>query len=128
MARSCVESLGNKKRAAYTPDMSTLIVIKRTQLGEGDPALGQKVLGTFLRKAIAIDELTTIAFFNSGVQLTTAESPVLAELTMLEERGVDILPCGTCAEHYGITPAVGKISNMDDIIMEMNRATKIIDL
>ena len=128
MAWQCVESLENRNREAYTSRMSTLIVIKRTQLGEGDPALGQIVLGTFLRKAIALEELTTIAFFNSGVQLTSSESPVLAELTMLEERGVDILPCGTCAEHYGVTPAVGNVSNMDDIIMEMNRATKIIDL
>ncbi|MFK5957215.1 MAG: DsrE family protein [Planctomycetota bacterium] len=108
--------------------MSTLIVIKRNQLGEGDPALGQAVLGTFLRKAIAVDNLSTIVFFNSGVNLVCADSPVLAELTMLEERGVDILPCGTCAKHYGVEPAVGKISNMDDIIHEINQATKIIDL
>jgi len=128
VARQRLESLENWNRATYTSGMSTLIVIKRTQLGEGDPALGQQVLGTFLRKAIALEELTTIAFFNSGVHLTAAASPVLAELTMLEERGVDILPCGTCAEHYGVTPAVGNISNMDDIIMEMNRASKIIDL
>lgn len=108
--------------------MTTLLVLKRAQLGVGDADLGQKVLGTFLRKAIALRDLDTIAMFNEGVKLVAADSPVLAELTMLEERGVDLMPCGTCVEHYGVEPAVGTVSDMDAILREMDRAGKVIDL
>lgn len=108
--------------------MTTLLVLKRAQLGVGDADLGQKVLGTFLRKAIALRDLDTIAMFNEGVKLVSADSPVLAELTLLEERGVDLMPCGTCLEHYGVAPAVGKVSDMDTILRELDRAGKVIDL
>ncbi len=108
--------------------MSTVLLLKRAQLGVGDVGLGQKVLGTFLRKAIAIESLSSVAFFNEGVQLVAADSPVLAELTMLEERGIEILPCGTCLDHYEIEPAVGTVSDMDTILRELDQAGKVLDL
>jgi hypothetical protein len=108
--------------------MSTVLVLKRAQLGVGDADLGRKVLGTFLRKAIAIESLTSIAFFNEGVHLVAADSPVLAELTMLEERGIDLMPCGTCLGHYEIEPAVGTVSDMDAILRELDQAGKVLDL
>lgn len=108
--------------------MSTVLVLKRAQLGVGDVDLGQKVLGTFLRKAIALEDLTSVAFFNEGVKLVAADSPVLAELTLLEERGIDLLPCGTCLSHYEIEPAVGTVSDMDTILRELDRASKVLDL
>lgn len=37
-------------------------------------------------------------------------------------------PCGTCLEHYDITPAVGEVSDMDTILLELDKATKVIDL
>lgn len=66
--------------------------------------------------------------WNSGVKLVGSESPVLAELKLLEERGVDLLPCGTCLAHYGITPLVGTVSDMDKIMAELGRAAKVITL
>ncbi|MGB0685732.1 MAG: hypothetical protein ACPGQD_06070 [Planctomycetota bacterium] len=108
--------------------MATVLVLKRDQLGVGDADLGRKVLGTFLRKAIALGDLESIAFLNDGVKLTAEGSPVLAELSMLEERGVDLMPCGTCLEHYGIAPAVGEVADMDGILRELDRATKVLDL
>ncbi|MDP6929663.1 MAG: sulfurtransferase-like selenium metabolism protein YedF, partial [Planctomycetota bacterium] len=82
--------------------MKTVLIINKDQMGHGDRDLGRKVLGTFLRKAISMDELTAIALFNSGVKLASQDSPVLTELTLLHENGVDVLPCGTCVEHFGI--------------------------
>ncbi|MBK7644743.1 MAG: DsrE family protein [Planctomycetes bacterium] len=106
--------------------MKTIVVFNKDQLGHGDRELGQKVLGTFLKKSIALQGLETIVFFNSGVKLVAPDSPVLGELQSLEERGVEIVPCGTCLGHYGITPAVGKVSDMDTIIAEMSKAEKVI--
>ena len=97
-------------------------------MGHGDRELGQKILATFLKKSVALPNFTAIAFFNSGVQLVASKSPVLAELRMLEERGVDILPCGTCLSHYGIEPAVGETSDMDSIVQELGRAAKVITI
>ena len=76
--------------------MDTIVVLNKDQMGHGDRELGQKVLGTFLKKSIALTDFTAIVFFNSGVRLVAEGSPVLAELKMLEERGVDVIPCGTC--------------------------------
>ena len=69
-----------------------------------------------------------VGFWNAGVKLVAADSPVLAELRLLEERGVDLVPCGTCVAHFGVTPAVGKVSDMDTIVREIGRAAKVITL
>lgn len=108
--------------------MDTIVVINNDQMGHGERDLSQRILGTFLKKSIALPGFTAIVLYNAGVRLVAAESPVLAELRMLEERGVDIVPCGTCIEYYGVTPAVGKISDMDTIVREMGRAAKVITL
>jgi hypothetical protein len=108
--------------------MRTILVLSRDQMGHGDAALGQKILGTFLRKAIALGNLTAIVLFNSGVRLVASDSPVLTELTQLHEEGVDLRPCGTCLDFYQLQPAVGHVSNMDEIIAELARAEKVITL
>jgi len=106
--------------------MKTVVIFNKDQLGHGDRELGQKVLGTFLKKSIALQGLETIVFFNQGVKLVASDSPVLAELRALEERGIDIVPCGTCLAHYKVTPAVGKVSDMDTIVAELSKAEKVI--
>ncbi len=108
--------------------METVLVLNQDQMGHGDRALGQKVLATFLKKSIRLRNFTAIVMFNSGVKLVAADSPVLAELRALEEHGVDLLPCGTCVQHFGVTPAVGKVSDMDSVVTELDRAAKVITL
>ena len=108
--------------------MRTVLVLGSDQLGSGDRALGQRLLGTFLRKSIALEGLDAIAFFNHGVRLLTASSPVLAELTLLEENGVDLLPCGTCVDALGLELAVGTVSDMDTILLELSKAEKVVTL
>jgi hypothetical protein len=108
--------------------MDTIVVCNQDQMGHGDAALGQKILGTFLKKSIALPEFRAILFYNAGVKLVGPESPVLLELRLLEERGVDLVPCGTCLAHFGITPAVGQVADMDSIVRELGRAAKVITL
>ena len=54
---------------------------------------------------------------NSGVRLAIKGSGSLANLKKLEDRGVEILSCGTCLEFYKLTDtlAVGGITNMYEI-------------
>ncbi len=108
--------------------MNTVIVLNHDQMGQGDADLGQKILGTFLRKLPALNEVSAIALYNSGVKLLAKGSPVLAELTLLEENGVDLHPCGTCVDHYGIELAAGEVSSMDQIIQELDKAEKVVTL
>jgi intracellular sulfur oxidation DsrE/DsrF family protein len=108
--------------------MKTVLVLNNDQMGQGDKTLGQKILATFLRKSPVMKNLTAIVFYNNGVKLVVAGSPVLTELTQLHEAGVELRPCGTCLDHYQLTPAVGRASNMDEIVRELDQAQKVITL
>jgi hypothetical protein len=108
--------------------MKTVVVLNHDQMGHGDMALGQKILRTFLRKSPALREITAIVLYNSGVKLACAGSPVLTELSQLNDAGVELRPCTTCLEHYGLEVAVGQASNMDEIVQELSHAEKVITL
>ncbi|MEM9801359.1 MAG: sulfurtransferase-like selenium metabolism protein YedF, partial [Planctomycetota bacterium] len=62
------------------------------------------------------------------VKLAGPDSPVRGELAMLEEGGVDLVPCGTCLEFYGVEPAVGGVGSMDEIIHTLKQAEKVITI
>jgi hypothetical protein len=108
--------------------MKTIILINQDQMGHGDRPLGQKILATFLRKSIAIEDLDAILFYNTGTRLLDRSSAIIGELSALEERGVELLPCGTCVDALGVDLAVGRLSDMDTIVREMDRADKVITL
>ena len=106
----------------------TVIVVPQHQMGHGDPDLGVRILRTFLQKVRMLRELDALLFYNAGVKLVAEESPVRAELTLLEDLGVDLVPCGTCLQHYGITPAVGEVGSMDEILARIDAAAKVVTL
>lgn len=108
--------------------MKTIVILNRAQMGHGAPELGERILKTFLQKSIALQDLDSIVLFNEGVKLTGAESPVRGELAMLEENGVDLVPCGTCLDFYGVEPAIGSVGSMDEIIRAIQSAEKVITL
>jgi hypothetical protein len=108
--------------------MKTLLLLCHDSMGHGDRELGGRILKTFLQKSIALHDLDAIALCNSGVKLVAPGSPVLGELTLLEERGVDLIPCGTCLTHFNIEPAAGNVASMDAIIAAMDGAAKVITL
>lgn len=110
--------------------MKTVISLGRDAMGQSDDALGRKILANFLRKSTAIRGVTAVVLFNSGVKLAAEDSPVLVELRQLHEHGVDVMPCGTCVDHFGMREkvAVGRVSNMDEIVAELDRAEKVISL
>jgi selenium metabolism protein YedF len=109
--------------------MKTVLVLNHDAMGHGDVQLGQKILATFLRKS-AVLKLQAVVLFNAGVRLAVEGSPVLAELRQLHDSGVDICPCGTCLEYFGLKDkvVVGGVSDMDTIIKELNQAEKVITL
>jgi len=108
--------------------METAIFLNQDHMGHGDSALGSRILKTFLQKARALTGLEAILLVNGGVQLVRGDSPVRAELAMLEDLGVEVIPCGTCLQSYGVEPEVGSVGSMDQIIKALSEAKKVITL
>ena len=108
--------------------MATAVLLNHDHMGHGDPELGTRILKTFLQKARGLKDLEEILLVNSGVRLLAADSPVVAELILLEEHGVDVIACGTCVQHFGLTLAAGHVGSMDGVVAAMNAAEKVITL
>ncbi len=108
-----------------------LVCVTSTTLGTGDDTLGTRLMTTFLATLPEMGtDLWRLIFINSGVRLTTQDSPALAGLQRLEKQGIPIWACGACLEHYGLTEAkaVGSTTNMLDIVTSMQLADKVIQL
>lgn len=69
-----------------------------------------------------------VVLYSSGVLLAVDGSPFVEPLRKLEQRGVQVLICGTCADYYEMKAAihVGTLSNMLTILETLTRAGKII--
>lgn len=111
--------------------MDTVIVIGSDEMGAGDSGLGRKILGSFLKTLPTVDPRPeTVVLYNGAVRLMGPASPHLEALRALEEAGVEILGCITCLEFYGLTAdiAVGRISNMREIVQHLQRAAKVVTI
>ena len=91
--------------------------------------LGKVLSNGFLT---AIEELperkSSIVLISKGVKLAIKKSYVLNRLKSLEEKGFDVLICGTCLDYFKIRGKVdvGKISNALEIMECMTDADKVI--
>ena len=102
-----------------TPTTGQVVLIGSDRMGTGDAALGTRLMKSFLATMCdAGHRPARMLFVNEGVRLTTEGSEVLDALTALESKGVEILSCGTCLEHYGLVEKleVGLVTNMYDIV------------
>jgi selenium metabolism protein YedF len=108
-----------------------VLVVPDKQMGRGDGELGEVLVrGFFHTLGEVAPRPEVIIFFNAGVWLVIDGSPVLEDLRALVEEGVEILACGTCLAHYGITDRlrVGVVSNMYDIAETMLGAGRVVQL
>lgn len=107
----------------------TVLVLASDAMGNGDDELGRLLMkGFFYATVEQVQFPETILFYNSGVFLTTEGSAVLNDLKELERRGVRLLSCGTCLNHYGLLDKlkVGEVTNMYELASLMFQAGKII--
>ncbi|MCL2227392.1 MAG: sulfurtransferase-like selenium metabolism protein YedF [Oscillospiraceae bacterium] len=114
-----------------TASSGLAVVIGRDTMGKGADELGKILVKGFI---YSLTELPTppkhVIFFNSGVFLTSAESNTIDDLKKLEEKGVEVLICGTCVNFYNLQDklAVGAIVNMYEIAERMALASKTINI
>jgi selenium metabolism protein YedF len=118
-----------KAVAADVVSGPTIIFIGSDQMGQGDSELGQILMKNFIFTLIEADTTPDAIYcVNNGVKLTIGESDVIEPLAELANRGVDIASCGLCLEFFGAKEslAVGRISNMLEIVNTLQGAGKII--
>lgn len=108
---------------------NTVVVISSNVMGKGDDELGAVLVKGFVFALTQQDSLpSTMLFYNGGAKLTCEGAATLEDLKSLEAQGVEILTCGTCLNHYGLTEklAVGSVTNMYVIAEKMSTADLII--
>lgn len=107
------------------------ILITKDTLGEGNRELGEVLMKGYLYTLTEASKTPKrLMFLNAGVRLTVEGSAVIDHLRKLEEKGVEIISCGTCLDYYKVKNQlmVGGIGNMYDIVEKSNAAKKTITL
>ncbi len=96
-----------------------VLFISSDSLGSGSEELGRTLMKAFVN-ALSENEVIPkkIVLVNSGVKLACTGSELIEALRKLEERGVEILVCGTCLNYFNLIEEikVGKVSNAYEIL------------
>ena len=106
-----------------------VIAVDSAVMGHGSDELGAVLMKGFLFAVGQLPALPkTMLFYNGGAHLTCRGSGSLEDLKSLEAQGVEILTCGTCLNHYGLTEelAVGSVTNMYAIVEKLAGAGKVV--
>lgn len=123
------EQSENKPRNAAID--STTILITRDIIGGNDQELGEVLVKAFLGTLAQMPSIPKyISLMNEGIKLALQGTSSCDYLKELEENGSQILVCGTCTNHFGVTEkiGVGIISNMFDITESILNVTKVISI
>jgi len=112
-------------------NLKTVVVINSNGMGIGNTALTHKLVNTYLNMLDLGDILPkAICFYAEGVKLACDGSPVLDELHSLADKGVQLIICTTCLNHYKILDElqVGTAGGMKDIVEAQWDADKVITI
>ncbi|MDO4289818.1 MAG: sulfurtransferase-like selenium metabolism protein YedF [Eggerthellaceae bacterium] len=108
------------------------VFVGKDHVGEGDGELGHNLMKMALYTLSESDDVpASLLFMNSGVKLVAGdEQQIIDSVHALEEKGTEVLVCGTCLDFYGVKDALkaGEVSNMYDILGRMQEAAKVITL
>ncbi|MCX6065461.1 MAG: DsrE family protein [Chloroflexi bacterium] len=110
---------------------NSVILITNDGMGQADIPLQHTLIGKYLELLLAGGDLpAALCFYTNGVKLVVEGSPVLAQLTALEQKGTRLVVCSTCLNYFGLTGAtkVGIVGGMGDILTAQAQADKVITL
>src|SRR5208337_4516718 len=83
---------------------SFIIVLSSNLMGTGDDELGAILIKAFIHTLASVDPAPQkVLCYNSGVKLAIESSGVIDDFKKIEERGGEILLCGTCVNYFEIT-------------------------
>ena len=112
-------------------DKQFLLVIQSSGIGDGTIDLSEKLMNSFFKTLSESDSFPSkIIFLNTGVFLTSANSPVLEELRKLEELGVEMISCTTCLKYFNRMEelSIGKAGNMKETVSSIANYAKVVAL
>jgi selenium metabolism protein YedF len=98
-------------------------------MGSGDDTLGRKLIKSFFVSVSCLDHLPSVmVFYNSGVKLAAKGSEVIDLIKEIENKGVEVILCGTCIDHYKLGDSIGagKIGDMYFIMEKLSAAGNVI--
>ena len=90
-----------------------------------------KLFDTYIKLLLENETLpAVICFYTDGVKLVVEGSPLLGRLAEIEAKGVRLVICLTCLNHFGLADKVkvGIVGGMGDIIEAQTRASNVITL
>ena len=106
-----------------------VVVLSAGVMGTGDDKLGGLLMKGFVFALTQQDQLPeTVLLYNGGAFLSCEGSVSLGDLQNLAQRGVQILTCGTCLNHYHLSEKlqVGTVTNMYEIVQIMTGAALLV--
>ncbi len=114
------------------PDQESgrVVVFSSDRMGSGDDDLGALLIKAFIHTLAENEKVPSkLLFYNTGVKLTSDNSGVTDDLLSLQDKGAELLICGTCVNYFNLKEKihVGTISNMSEILDTMNGASRIIN-
>ena len=118
-----------EKQENSSKEENIVISIGSDKMGEGEDELGKILIKGFIYALTEAETLPkTVLLYNKGVLLASTFEDTIKDLKALEERGVEILSCGTCANFYHVQEQikVGTLTNMYTILERQMKATKVI--
>lgn len=111
------------------------VFIGKDYIGDGSQELGYNLMKMALYTLSESDDVpASILFMNAGVTLVAGNKEerrqIVENLQTLQNKGTEILVCGTCLNYYGLDGQllIGEVSNMYDILERMKEAAKVITL
>ncbi len=136
MKLSFKDSINNLLVNLLIPDYNTimkntLIQITQNGMGTGSEELGLKLITNYFSLLNEEDNMPKfITFYNSGVKLLCKNSPALDVLKTLEQKGIQLIACKTCLNHFELMDMlkVGTMGTMIDIIGLQKVADKVVNL
>lgn len=118
-----------EKQEKSSEEENIVISIGSDKMGEGEDELGKILIKGFIYALTEAETLPkTVLLYNKGVLLASTFEDTVKDLKVLEERGVEILSCGTCANFYHVQDQikVGTLTNMYTILERQMKAVKVI--
>jgi selenium metabolism protein YedF len=120
------------ENTAPIPDVHSgdfVVAISSEIMGQGDDELGRNLMKSFFIALSCLDTMpSAVVFYNSGAKLAADNSGVIEILHEIEKKGVEILICGTCADHFKLAKSIniGRIVDMYLITQKLSKAGNII--
>ena len=128
-SQEVADLMGNIPPCTVPAQGPTVVVLSADVMGTGDDTLGRALMKGFVYALTQLDEApNTVLLYNGGAKLSVEGAETVADLQTLAEAGAEILTCGTCLNHYGLTEklAVGSVTNMYVIAETLAKAGKVI--